>query len=207
MFEFFGNIRTYFGKLLDKKRYLEFITALLSVPVLLTVLFLNYSNIQDRKKTTPDSQIQPIITIVQQGTSEKKEPSPTETAECLPEIGGITIESPEEGSTISSNPLSIDVKRVQDGKKYCSIVWSYRINSGSWSDFSDKDISIFNMESGEKILELKVKSIVSGEEKDISRTFTYKNTQDVPTPTITVTSTPTPTITPSPSIEITQPVQ
>ena len=97
------------------------------------------------------------------------------------------------------------MERVQDGKKYCSIVWSYRINSGSWSDFSDKDISIFNMESGEKILELKIKSIVSGEEKNISRKFTYKNTQEVPTPTVTVTSTPTPT--PSPTIEITQPVQ
>jgi hypothetical protein len=203
MFKFFGNIRTYFGKLLDKKRYLEFLTALLSVPVLITVLFLNYSNIQDRKKTTLDTQIQPIITIVQQGTSEKKEPSPTETAECLPEIGGITIDTPQEGASISSNPLAINIERVQDGEKYCSIVWSYRINSGNWSDFSDKDISIFNMESGEKTLELKIKSIVSGEEKNITRKFTYKNTQEVPTPTPSATATPSP----SPTIEITQPVQ
>ncbi len=205
MFKFFGNIRTYFGKLLDKKRYLEFITALLSVPVLLTVLFLNYMNIQERNKTPEVTEKQPIITIVQQTRSDEKKPSPTETAECIAEIGEINIETPEEGETISVNPLTIDVERVQDGKKYCSIVWSYRINSGSWSDFSDKDISIFNMESGEKILELKIKSIVSGEEKNISRKFTYKNTQEVPTPTVTVTSTPTPT--PSPTIEITQPVQ
>lgn len=201
MFRFFDNVRNYFSKLLDKKRYLEFITALLSVPVLITVLFINYMSIQERNQSPQDTQKQPIITIVQQGDSSEKKPTPTDTVECLPEIGDINIETPQEGATISSNPLTIDVERVQDGKKYCSIVWSYRINSGTWSDFSDKDISVFNMESGEKTLELKVKSIVSGEERNITRKFIYKNTQEVPTPTPTATSTPAP----SPTIEITQP--
>lgn len=203
MLGFFANIRNYFSKLLDKKRYLEFITALLSVPVLLTVLFINYMSIQERSNTKEEKDKQPIITIVQQGNDDEKKPSPTEGPECLPEIGEIDVTNPEDGATISSNPLTITIERVDDGEKYCSIVWSYRINSGTWSDFSDKDISIFNMDSGDKTLELKIKSIVSGEERNITRKFTYKNTQEVPTPTPSATATPTP----SPTIEITQPVQ
>lgn len=203
MFSFLGKIRNYFSKLLDKKRYLEFITAFLSVPVLLTVLFLNYSNIKDRNKTPTTTDKQPIITIIQQKDSEDKQALPTEGPECIAKVGAIEVTNPEEGATISSNPLTISIDRVDDGKKYCSIVWSYRINSGTWSDFTDKDISIFNMDSGDKTLELKIKSIVSGEERNITRNFTYKNTQEVPTPTPSATATPSP----SPTIGLTQEAQ
>ncbi len=206
MFGFVGKIHNYFTKLPDKKRYIEFITALLSIPVLLTVIFINYMSIQERNKIPENSNKQPIITIVQQGATDTEkplQPSPTESPECLPQVGEITIENPEENSTISANPLTIDIERIDDGKKYCSIVWSYRINSGNWSDYSDKDISIYNMDSGEKTLELRVKSIVSGAEKNIIRKFTYKNTQEVPTPTPSSTSTPTPT----PTVEVTPQAQ
>jgi hypothetical protein len=114
-------------------------------------------------------------------TSQKKEDL------CTAEIGPVKIKHPIEGSTVTENPLNIDISYEKD--KYCTLLWSYRINSGSWSDYTDKSISVYNLNSGNIVLEVKVKSIISDDEIVLQRNFIYQNDQNVPTPP---TSLPTP---------------
>ncbi len=194
------------SQLPDKKKYIEFITAILSIPVLLSVILLNYTNLQNQKKPV-DEKTEPspaVITIIQDrnnddsDTNTVSEPTDTNTT-CIDEVGPVTIVSPEAGETIRDNPLSIIVSQNDTANEYCAIVWSYRINGGSWSNFDDRDISIYNMESGEKKLDVRFKSLISGDEERISRTFYYQNIQQIPTPTAAPTSTIQPTNTPSPS--------
>lgn len=188
------NFSKKFNALPDKKRYFEFITAFLSIPVLLSVVYINYLSIQEKRisdELTPTPG--PSVVTVIQERDPPREPSPTdsdEEKECTPGIGQASITTPKENETITQNPLEIVISYSRGA--YCAVVWSYRINGGSWSEFSDKNIVIYNMPSGAKKLELRVKSIVSGEEQTIERTFTYTNTQEIPTPVATSTATPTP---------------
>ena len=185
----------------NKKNYLEFVTALLSIPVLLTVVYMNYLSIQEKRThdalTPTPAPTQTVVTIIRERDSE---PEPTaiqndpiiNEKECEPGIGKIEITKPAEELVVSDNPLEVDIAYTKGD--YCSVVWSYRINGSSWSDYTDNDIVIYNLPSGQKKLELRVKSIVSGETQTIERNFTYKNTSEIPTPTIAPpTSTPTPT--------------
>lgn len=189
-------IHRWFQGLPDKKKYIEVVTASLSIPVLLSVVFVNYLNIQDKRKGENPLPIisqeagPTIITVV-------RDPTPTPTAsnapsrnECIREIGPITILAPQEGENVTSNPFTIDVKYNQGN--YCSVVWRYRLDGGNWSQFGDNDIVIYNLSSGQKKIELEVKSIVTNESETFMRTFTYQNTQEVPT----ATSTPSPTTLP-----------
>lgn len=190
------KVKNHFRNLPEHKKYFEVITAFLSIPVLLSVIYLNYSNIQSQKKPQPDPTPQvsqdnrnpTIIVTLPQDDDEQ----PTPSAECTPGIGNVEIVSPRENSTVDDNPLEINIDYDPDG--YCAVVWSYRINGGRRSDFTDNDIEIYNMESGQKTLELTVKSIVNGEEEILDRNFTYENTNTVPTappqPTSMVSPTP-----------------
>src|SRR3989344_2884723 len=204
MFGFIIKIRDWFVKLPDKKRYFELITAFLSIPVLLSVILVNYLNIQERQKddATP-SPTPAVITIIERPTSQqeiKSTPEPTvsgSTIQCEPEIGPIEITSPAENENVSDNPLCISIIRENPNNKYCSVVWSHRINNSSWSNFTDREICLYNMDSGTKKLELRVKSIVSGKETVLKRSFNYQNTSQVATPTLTDTPSPTLTITPT----------
>ncbi|QQS43301.1 hypothetical protein IPM65_04010 [Candidatus Roizmanbacteria bacterium] len=201
----FAKFLDSFRNLPDKKKYIEVITATLSIPVLLSVIYMNYINIQEKrngpdtsdpvaeqpKDTTPT-----IITIIRDNDNEPTTapenedgtptPTPESKGECIKDIGPIDILSPQENSTVSGNPLDIDIR--YDQGDYCSVVWSYRINNGQWSDYSDNDIVIYNMSSGKKTLELRVRSLVSNQNKTLTRVFTYQNTDEqIPTPTNTVT--------------------
>ncbi len=210
MFERIQKFTRSISRLPDKKKYFELITAVLSIPVLLSVILLNYTNIQNQRnpKDTDTSPTPAIITIIQ----ERDNPSNTNTGsnpqntvpsntDCIPEVGPVTITSPEAGETTDANPLSIIINQNDPNNEYCAIVWSYRIDGGAWSNFDDKDIYIYNLESGEKKLDVRVKSLISGDEETISRTFSYRNTQQVAPPTTEPTATmqPTATITPSPT--------
>lgn len=205
------GIQRFFRKIAnlpDKKKYFEFITAFLSIPVLLSVVYINYLNIQEKTKTdklSPTPQpTQTVITIIRDSgaASTPTKPTPVDSnvsdKECDPGLGPVSIINPEDNETITTNPLEIDVNYEQG--THCSAVWSYRINGGPWSDYGDRDIVIYNLPSGDKKLELRVKSIVSGEEDTITRTFTYKNSQEIPTPT--ANNTPTSTPSPSPTIQV-----
>ena len=198
----FSKLFDSFRDLPDKKKYIEVVTATLSIPVLLSVIYMNYMNIQEKRSGTdktdtvveqPKDTTPTIITIIRDGepeptlsADEDVTPTPTTTtkAECIKDIGPIDILTPEENSTVSGNPLDIDVR--YDQGDYCSVVWSYRINNGQWSDYSDNDIVIYNLSSGKKTLELRVKSLASTQNKTLTRTFTYQNTDEVPTPTSTI---------------------
>ena len=58
------KIKKWYRNLPDKKRYLEFITALLTIPVLLTVLWSNLNNLQQKGAVpTPTSAVQPTATL------------------------------------------------------------------------------------------------------------------------------------------------
>lgn len=205
MFERIKRLARHISRLPDKKRYFEFITAILSIPVLLSVILLNYTNIQNQRKPQEETKepTPAVITIIREQDDDdeprQQQPiTPVET-ECIPEVGPVTIVSPETGETTSDNPLSIVISQNDPDNEYCAIVWAYRINNGPWSNFDDRDISIYNMDSGQKKLDVRFKSLISGEEETVSRTFYYQNTQQIPTPTSAPTATTQPTSTPSPS--------
>lgn len=198
-----------FRNLPDKKKYIEVVTATLSIPVLLSVVYMNYMNIQEKRNGSADNNTvveEPkdstptIITIIRDGEREPTEdpdeqvtPTPPTGSkeECIKDIGPIDIVSPQENTTVSGNPLDINIR--YDQGDYCSVVWSYRINNGQWSEYSDNDIVIYNMSSGKKTLELRVKSLVSNQNKTLTRVFTYQNTDtEIPTPTSTLTPTSSP---------------
>ncbi len=188
------KIRQWYQRLPDKKRYLEFITALLTIPVLLTVIISNIQSLQKQKQTEVPSSPTPSVFFdnrpMPREPKDMDAPSPTAmvtstpsvtpSARCIKEVGPISIVYPEEGSTTSKNPLCLDISRT--GVDYCSVVWSYRINGGNWSDYTDKSICMYGLTSGTKNLELRVKSIVTGDEIILTRTFTFEGTA-TPTPT------------------------
>ncbi len=175
----------------NKKRYLELITAFLSIPVLLTVVYLNLTNIQERKKEpeAKEAKNEKVTILPVQIKENGKQPAPKDDKECVAQVPRATLSYPREGETVADNPLHLNLSLEGDG--YCSVVWSYRINGARWSDYDDRSIYLYNMDSGSKTLELRIKSIVSGEEKMIVRNFTYRNESTVPTPTSMPTAVPT----------------
>src|SRR3989344_7749339 len=103
------KFRYWYRILPDKKRYLEFITALLTIPVLLTVIYTNWASIRSDKKseTTPTPEKSEKIVIITQKEEIEKSNSPTPhpTAEptltpinesCKKEVGQIKIKRPTE---------------------------------------------------------------------------------------------------------------
>jgi len=186
----FGRIRRWYRGLPDKKRYLELITAFLTIPVLLSVLFSNVTNLrsQKTKETTPEPAQPAVITIVQpnqtpvpgESATPKTTPSPSATpgAQCKPEVGPISIVSPEEKDIVTGDPICLDISRTK--KDYCSVVWSYRINGGAWSAYTGNSICMFGLNPGPKTLDLRIKSIVSDDEEVLTRRFTVNG--NTPTP-------------------------
>lgn len=185
----------------DKKKYIEFFTALLSVPVLVTVIMLNLNNLKNTNKSNlassaPAQKQEKIyipITTTTQNTNKKStlgdSTQPTQTTSiipsnqaCKPEIGPVSITSPEEGDIITDNPVSVIIS-YKTGE-YCAAVWSYRLNNATWSGYDDKSIALYNLPKGDIKIDVKIKSIVNGQEKILSRNFTY-NGETTSTPTLT----------------------
>jgi hypothetical protein len=185
------SIRSWYRALPDKKRYLEFFTAFLTIPVLLTVLLSNVNNLQNKKDASTPT---PLSTIAVNPTTQ---PSPTASAgeaptatatpgpECVQQVGPIDISYPLEGDTVTGDPVCLDISRTS--QNYCSVVWSYRINGGAWSDYTDKSICMYGLTAGTKNLELRVKSIVSTDTTVLKRTFTVAG-DITPTPTSATSS-------------------
>lgn len=184
--------RSTYRTLPDKKQYIEFFTALLSVPVLLTVILLNVNNLRSTAKPaavpTAPTPVKEIIYVSPQNNSvattkntgntatsplvaATSAPTPTTSPVCDKSIGQIDIKTPAENDTITDNPVSVVIAYNQGN--HCAVVWAYRINSGKWSDYDDKSIALYNLSNGPISLDLKVKSIVTGEENIITRKFTY----------------------------------
>lgn len=181
------KMKHWYRALPDKKRYLEFFTALLSIPVLLTVIILNISSLQSQKNLQGSSgPSSPNIIIVTQPATNDATATPTPTvtptpnAGCKNQIGPIFIAYPNEGDIISDDPICLSI--VRSDPSYCSVFWSYRINSGAWSDYTDKSICMYGLSSGQKNLELRVKNFVSGDETTLKRTFTVAGPSSTPIP-------------------------
>jgi hypothetical protein len=182
----FEKIKHWYRGLPDKKRYLEFITAFLTIPVLLTVMISNILNLQQRN--TPPTEVPTPTTSATSIVTPTMTPaiSPTITStltpspnpQCVKEVGPIEIAYPGENQAVATDPICLDI--VRTGANYCSVVWQYRINGSNWSEYTDKSICMYGLNSGTKNLELRVKSIVSGTEVILRRTFV------IPTPTPTV---------------------
>ncbi len=183
--QFFRSYRS----LPEKKQYVEFFTAVLTVPVLLTVLILNVASLKKTDQTKSVAESQPKIIMISQAQNDPSQPSknpdnsltPTKPLfvtppECKREIGPINITDPSEGDSVTSNPVSITITQPVQG--YCAVVWSYRINNGSWSDYDDKSIALYNPPKGAITFDLRVKSVVTGEQKLQTRKFVYTGSTD-----------------------------
>jgi hypothetical protein len=188
----------------NKKPHLDFIAALLTIPLLAITLYLNFTALKNKSGATLTPTPTPIMTQVQNNTAPKQTsevtrivitatPQPTaNTNTCVKDIGPISIDSPNEGQTITDNPVCIDIN-YQAGN-YCSVVWSYRINNGDWSDYSNNAVCLYNLPSGSNTFDLQIKSLSSASVKTVHRNFTYQPKQTVSqTPTVTTAPTPTST--------------
>jgi hypothetical protein len=174
----------------DKKQYVEFFTAVLTVPVLLTVILLNMNNLKNvgkaEEKNPEPTPVREVIYVSPKNSgliqssrveaAETNTPYPTQSEACKKELGPVEIRTPQEGEMIKDNPVTVIVD-YKSGE-YCAAVWSYRINGGKWSEYDDKSFALYNLPAGTIILEIKVKSIVNGSEKQLKRTFTYEPAVD-----------------------------
>lgn len=196
----FGKLKTgllkvghSYKSLPEKKQYLEFFTALLSVPVLMTVILLNLNNLNNSRKQ-PDKTLEPtpikqvIYVSPKKDTLEKPSASPTPsvTDGCDEKLPAVSISVPSENDLVLDDPVNVIVDYKKEN--FCSVVWAYRINGSKWSDYDDKSIALYNLPSGSINLEVKIKSIVTGEERIIKRIFNYSSPSIEPTANISTDS-------------------
>ena len=173
-------------RIVKKKPYFELITAFLSIPVLLTVILLNVNALKNlNAKPTPapvPSQNGNSFFAAPIGTSKPSQitTSGTQTS-CIKKLGPITISSPGENDVVTENPVTVDIS--YDDSTYCGAAWSYRINDGSWSGYDDRSVAFYNLPQGPVKFELRVKSIVTAEEKMVTRNFVYNGNNAAPIPT------------------------
>lgn len=188
----FEKLLKYIRAIPKRKHYLEFLTATLSVPVLATAILINIGNLkaEDNKKDTPPERV--IVTYApnNEKKSEKddEKTTPKENEVCKKAIGPVSIASPTEGDIVTDNPFTVRID--YETGEYCAAVWSYRINNGKWSEYDDTSFSVYNLPNGKKILEVRVKSIASNDEKTLKRAFDYQGTETPVSPTTTIDVSP-----------------
>ena len=126
-------------------------------------------------------------------TKESQNPA---SAECIKDIGPIDIVYPKENQTVSEDPVCIEINYQQGN--YCSVVWSYRLNGGKYSDYNDKAPCLYNLPAGNATFDMRVKSVASAKELFITRNFKVENSGGG-SPTPGQNTSPGPTIvTPTP---------
>lgn len=175
-------------KIPDKKNHLDFLAAALTIPVLISVIILNYNNLQKLKtpaspsavpSVAPTQAAKPQYIIVPSQNQSAESPTPV-TSACIKDIGPIDVSYPKEGDTVSDNPLCIIIN--YSNTNYCSVVWSYRINNGAWSDYTSNNPCIYNLQNGNIKFDLRVQSTVTQNTASLTRNFIYQG-QPVITPT------------------------
>lgn len=176
--KYFSGLKKQIKEIHTKKPHLEFFTALLTIPVLLTVIILNYNNLKGAAAPKEAPKNETIVITQSAPEKETKEIVVTKEA-CKPEIGNASITAPDEGEEVSDNPVMVDIS--YDDDEYCQLVWSYRINGGSWSSYDDRSIALYNLTNGDVKLEVRIKSTVNSETKTLTRRFTYNGAAS-PTP-------------------------
>ncbi|MFH0773241.1 MAG: hypothetical protein V1922_02930 [bacterium] len=194
----FNKVVSWYRGLPEKKKHVEFITAVLSVPVMLTVIIINLNNLnqQNNKQKQTIEKTSPIQIVI---TGEKQTPasgtsspspqqligtptgilSPTPQS-CIKEVGPVSILFPVENEVVTQDPVCITVATQSS---YCPLVWAYRLETGNWSDFTNKNICLRNMTNGTKTIQLKVKSTASDDQIILQRSFVYEgNNEPTATP-------------------------
>jgi hypothetical protein len=211
MKKFFQKIKKWYVAMPDKKKHVELITAALSVPMMVTVILVNFNSIKTQKEKANTTQITPIQVVIDNPnvatssspllpppkdkvsvtptTAPTSTPAPT-NFQCKKTIGPIEILSPQEGEIITDNNVCIN---ISTDANYCPVVWSYRLGTDNWSEFNNKDICLYNLTPGKKKLQIKIKSTVSDNTITLERNFIYQSSGDL---TVTPTTTITPTVTP-----------
>ena len=185
------KVKNWYRELPDNKKWVDMITAVLTIPVLVTVIVSNIGNLKkenDREELTqkPQPTIERVIIS-------EKQPDPSPTPSCISELPNYEISYPASGDKITDDPVCISLNRQDEGN-FCPVVWAYRINNSSWSTYTTDPICLYNMATGPVKLEVRTKSTATGLEKTYSRNFNYGTNLPVsPTPTISSVS---PTITP-----------
>lgn len=177
-----------------KKSHVEFITAVLSVPVMLTVIILNLNNLNQQKKQTTNERISPIQVIItgnKQNEDRTSSPaviqpmvSPT-TTPCTKEVGPVSILFPRENEVVTKDPLCITIATQSS---YCPVMLSYNLDNGGWSDYTDKNICLHNLMNGNKTIQVKIRSTVSDDSAILQRSFIYQGNNDPTTTPSTASS-------------------
>jgi hypothetical protein len=174
------KIRKWYRSLPDKKVYFELLGAVLTIPVLITVILLNLANLNKGKADpTPTPQVirvvetqtpARIVTVIPAEAGQRISPQ----ASCKKQIGPVNISSPQEGEITSRNPVCTTVSYTAG--EYCGIEWAVKIDNGAYSEFDDKDVCFYNLPNGAKTLTVKVRSTEGGEELILQRNFVYGST-------------------------------
>ena len=192
------KFKTWYRVLPDKKRYLEFVTALLTIPVLLTVIYSNFRQINSDKETKVNPASEKIIIVTNtdkpdqdkelvKGASISSTPiaqispiSPTPQS-CKKEVGPIKISSPTEDEVVQDDMVCVKIDYSNDD--YCSVSWSYKLDSNNWSSNTSSPFCFSKLDPGKHELDIRIQSTVSNDETTLERTFYYKTKEGPPTPT------------------------
>jgi len=197
-------LRKWWSSLPDKKKWLDLVTAALTVPVLITVILFNMNKLQDEKaQNVKDDNASPTIEVVIKGglengtnaaLSDKAQSSPATGVEptpvCSLEPQPFEIISPEEGEKTDTDPVCISLE--PQGEGFCPTKWAFRVNGSSYSTYTNDPICLYNMAEGSVKLEVRAKSDVSGREKTYIRNFSYQTAKN----NLSVTLTLPPSLTP-----------
>lgn len=189
---------------LPKKRTLDVVTGLLTVPVLLTVTISNILNIQSTKgetlaSTTASISATPaaINVILEEDTQtlpkvaqnevDEVQPTPhaspmelasTASKNCKAGIPPYKIISPKAGETVAGDPVCVVF--TSDDEGYCDTKWAYTVNDSSWSAYSTAPVCLYNMAPGKVKLGLKFKT--DSEERDYTHEFVYEKHESSSSP-------------------------
>lgn len=181
-----AHFRSFIQALPRRKQYIEFFTAILSLPIMITAIILNINAL--RPKTTPTNPTTPVsekVIIISPGASSQTNvntsPATTPTGGvCQTELPNVSISSPQEGESVSKDAVCI-APDIAKGN-YCAIVWRYSVNNTSWSDYDDKAFCLYNLAAGNVTVRLQIKSTVTGATQEVDRHFTYTPSSN-PSPT------------------------
>src|SRR3990167_3484792 len=84
MFPMFDSVKQWYSELPDKKKWIDFLTASLTVPVLITVIIANINSMRKKGEATPTTSPTPAEIIVKLPENAKNFPqivnTPTPTA-------------------------------------------------------------------------------------------------------------------------------
>lgn len=196
MKKIFNRLIQWYKKLPEKKNHVEFITAVLSVPVMLTVIVINLNNLNNanKKQTTTSEKPAPIQVVITgdkplipsasqttlSGVTPTVVPLSPTTGSCIKSVGPVSIVSPRDSEVVTSDPVCITISTESS---YCPVVWSYRLDNGNWSDYTDKNICIHNLMNGTRTVQFNIKSTSSSDTTTLQRSFIYQgNTEPTATP-------------------------